>query len=514
MKNSKSLWMVVGLLNLSMCLPAPASASSKYLNVQGRLVDSSGAPLTGSQTITFRLYTSSTASVGSAIWTESQAVTLSSGLFNVTLGTVTALDGLSFLQPYFLGIQVAGDADEQSPRQVLGASAYAQASLGDFNVGGNLGVAGSVTASSLTLSGNAGVLGNATIAGNSLISGYASISGQEIVAGSATVQGNAFSVGSSTLVASGGNVGIRTSNPAAPLDVVGAAQFGSGALKSTFTATPGAATYALTASSGVKILNGGLLTLTSGGLVQWADGSTSTTASHGDFVNAGNNVVSGANTSAGSWTSTLQSTTTIFGNTNIEILIASRVFTNPAVGIATITFSTADLAGLATDFGMATWRVHFNLISTNAVHYMLYFNDDLAKQTNSNYRGGSFTNWGGGVTTLNFTAPAALLNGNAYGYQILANEANIGDFEFEQVWAASTTVAAVAYTHPTAWCCNPGDYAGNHSIGTVVRNMSRPVTSFSIFTNKTVDSTAVPPNTNGMISQGYVELWLKSSRRR
>lgn len=70
-----------------------------------------------------------------------------------------------------------------------------------------------------------------------------------------------FTVDTSTIYASGGNVGIRTVTPATNLDVNGSAQFGAGATRSTITAT-------------------GLLKLTSNG-IQWADGSTSTTATSG-----------------------------------------------------------------------------------------------------------------------------------------------------------------------------------------------------------------------------------------
>ncbi|MBI5200280.1 MAG: hypothetical protein HY925_01725, partial [Elusimicrobia bacterium] len=95
-----------------------------------------------------------------------------------------------------------------------------------------------------------------------------------IMAGTATIQGNAFSVGGSTFAVTGGNVGILTTSPATTLDIQGSAQVGSGVLKSTFTAAPGAGTYALNLSSGVKVYNGGPLELTSGGYVKWADGST------------------------------------------------------------------------------------------------------------------------------------------------------------------------------------------------------------------------------------------------
>lgn len=79
-------------------------------------------------------------------------------------------------------------------------------------------------------------------------------------------------IGVSTLVVTNGNVGVRVLSPVTTLDVGGSAQFGSGVLKSTFSATPGASTYALALSSGLSLSGG------SGVGIVWADGTRSTTA--------------------------------------------------------------------------------------------------------------------------------------------------------------------------------------------------------------------------------------------
>lgn len=83
------------------------------------------------------------------------------------------------------------------------------------------------------------------------------VGGVVVAQSTLTVQGDAFSVGASTLVVSSGRLGVGTSSPAERLDVSGGAQFGSGALKSTFTATPSATAYALQLSSGLNVLNAG-----------------------------------------------------------------------------------------------------------------------------------------------------------------------------------------------------------------------------------------------------------------
>jgi hypothetical protein len=64
------------------------------------------------------------------------------------------------------------------------------------------------------------------------------------------------------------------------LDANGAAQFGTALARSTFSATPGGAAYALDLSSGVHLAAGGVY-LNTGGFVRWADGTTSTTSGGG-----------------------------------------------------------------------------------------------------------------------------------------------------------------------------------------------------------------------------------------
>jgi len=148
-------------VGLTMILSAAAGsvwANNNLINVQGKLANSSGTPLSGTYTITFRLYPTLTG--GTSIWMENQSVTVSTGLFNVTLGTATSMDSIAFNTPYYLGMQVAGDSNELSPRQLLGASAYALGSLGNFNASSatisqasiSTATITSLTASSLTVS--------------------------------------------------------------------------------------------------------------------------------------------------------------------------------------------------------------------------------------------------------------------------------------------------------------------------------------------------------------------------
>ncbi|MBI4354202.1 MAG: hypothetical protein HY595_03090, partial [Candidatus Omnitrophica bacterium] len=97
-----------------------------YIAYQGKLMDATGSKaVTGSITIIFRLYDAETA--GSELWKETHSVTLSetdSGVFSLTLGSVTALSSVDFNSPMWLSVQVSGDS-EMTPRQRLTASGYA-----------------------------------------------------------------------------------------------------------------------------------------------------------------------------------------------------------------------------------------------------------------------------------------------------------------------------------------------------------------------------------------------------
>ncbi|MDP3703079.1 MAG: hypothetical protein Q8R78_01635, partial [Candidatus Omnitrophota bacterium] len=95
------------------------------INYQGRLTDAGGKSITGSYTMTFRLYDASTG--GTKVWTEEQTISLAeadSGIFNVILGSVTSMSTVDFNTPMWLSVQVAGDS-EMTPRQRLTATGYA-----------------------------------------------------------------------------------------------------------------------------------------------------------------------------------------------------------------------------------------------------------------------------------------------------------------------------------------------------------------------------------------------------
>jgi len=109
---------------LVLALGAGAAADiPSFLSYQGVLNDDTGTPVpAGTYSVVFRLYDQATG--GTALWEETQSVSVIGGIMNVHLGTLVSLTGLDFLDPYWLGISVEGEA-ELSPRTAFATVPYA-----------------------------------------------------------------------------------------------------------------------------------------------------------------------------------------------------------------------------------------------------------------------------------------------------------------------------------------------------------------------------------------------------
>ena len=110
-------WLFAALL-----LSSVASAADVELFHQGRLLDSSGAPVSGDQQFSFTLY--GQAIGGTPNWSETQSITVTNGVYSVSLGAVTPLSDTVFDADLWLDIDLVGH-DFDSPRQFLHAVPYA-----------------------------------------------------------------------------------------------------------------------------------------------------------------------------------------------------------------------------------------------------------------------------------------------------------------------------------------------------------------------------------------------------
>ncbi|NQU87715.1 MAG: hypothetical protein HQ541_18340, partial [Mariniphaga sp.] len=134
MKKFIHLKFVCSVLLILCIIPWGFSQIPKTPTVQILLTDNTGNPVSdGSYTITVSLYT--TTSGGTAAWSETQSVAVSSGLANLVLGTSTPLT-IVFDKQYYAGVKI-GTGMELTPRLALNPSTYsisARAVYGTDNI--------------------------------------------------------------------------------------------------------------------------------------------------------------------------------------------------------------------------------------------------------------------------------------------------------------------------------------------------------------------------------------------
>jgi hypothetical protein len=96
-----------------------AAVLSSRIPIQGRLTNAAGNPLSGSYSVTFRLYDVS--SGGTALCGDTRSVSVENGLFSSYMsGLGCPING----QQLYLGVQVGSD-DEMTPRQAIYSVPYA-----------------------------------------------------------------------------------------------------------------------------------------------------------------------------------------------------------------------------------------------------------------------------------------------------------------------------------------------------------------------------------------------------
>ncbi len=221
----KSIILVLFFINGVLFSQVPQTIS-----YQGVLTDTDGAIVPdGDYSIVFTLYDALTG--GTNLWTETQTVTVSGGLFNVILGSVNPIN-LEFDKQYWLGISIEG-GDELTPRTELTSSAY---SLNTRNIPDNIVTAEKVADGNLVRSINslkdnitlaAGSNVNISESGNTItISATGGSSGDNLGNHTATqniklnghwLSGDGGNEG--VYVKNNGYVGVGTSSPSAALHV-------------------------------------------------------------------------------------------------------------------------------------------------------------------------------------------------------------------------------------------------------------------------------------------------------
>lgn len=238
------------------------------INFQGKLIDpSTNLPRNGSYSMTFAVYSDPGGSPATPLYTESQTVSVTNGVFSVQIGTTSALSRDLFLgASAYLGVTVGADSEMKPVQQLIMAPyAFSASQLSDasdvrlvagatystFTSAGNLTVPGGLSGSSGTftngITASSGTFANAVTASSATLTyGIAAATGSFTATGAAqysltTSSGIAMNDGTLRVGPSGGGIN--------------AAGTGITAATGTFTAT-GQTQYSLTASSGIQVLAG------------------------------------------------------------------------------------------------------------------------------------------------------------------------------------------------------------------------------------------------------------------
>lgn len=229
---------------------AQTSTVPSLLSYQGRVTDATGTLVGNSsptnRAVKFQLYTAS--SGGTAVWAETQTVTISGGEFSVLIGNGTGISGITgpsspaptpykklpdilnaSTNPanvnYYLGVTVddgnAGTTDaEISPRQQLVAGAYSLRALVAESVASSAVTTGMIADSNITTGKIADSnVTSAKIADSTIVTAdlnNSAVTAAKIDASSVGL----WSVSGSSVYRSSGSVGVGTSSPTAPLNVV------------------------------------------------------------------------------------------------------------------------------------------------------------------------------------------------------------------------------------------------------------------------------------------------------
>ncbi len=106
----------------------------RLMNYQGVLTDADGNPVNDSLSVQFSIY--ATATGGSALWTETQTVTITDGVFNVLLGSANPIPYSIFDgDDRYLSLKVGSDL-EMAPRKKLVSVGYSFHSNNSDSLGG------------------------------------------------------------------------------------------------------------------------------------------------------------------------------------------------------------------------------------------------------------------------------------------------------------------------------------------------------------------------------------------
>jgi hypothetical protein len=146
----------LAILAVAASVSATAAIPVK-MSYQGYLTDSTDTPVTGTVSMTLKLYDQATN--GNLLWTETQSVNVANGIYSVILGNSIPLDETLFNGQRYLAVAIGADVD-LAPRTPLTSAPYAfvakalDGTVGGGQISGTVGVGnGGTGLSSITTGG-------------------------------------------------------------------------------------------------------------------------------------------------------------------------------------------------------------------------------------------------------------------------------------------------------------------------------------------------------------------------
>jgi len=98
------LVLIFMLCFIAVAPPLAHATIPRYINYQGKLTDANDDPVNDSVNITIKIY--DVESGGTALWSETQSVNVTRGIFSMLLGSTTSLDTLNFDKSYWYSVEV------------------------------------------------------------------------------------------------------------------------------------------------------------------------------------------------------------------------------------------------------------------------------------------------------------------------------------------------------------------------------------------------------------------------
>jgi hypothetical protein len=96
----------------------------RLINYQGKLTDASGNPITGTKSLVFKVWDVLSAGT-TPLWSETQSVTVTDGIFSVLLGSSTPIPGSAVLQSGACYLEITVEGVTIEPRTQLVSVPYA-----------------------------------------------------------------------------------------------------------------------------------------------------------------------------------------------------------------------------------------------------------------------------------------------------------------------------------------------------------------------------------------------------